>query len=209
MPELWSDINQALQATINNLQTVSDNAQQACTKLTKEKQKPSKVGLHPNQDTPRNILNKLGWRDPGSLFPDSLPSLTPPWVKSSSQWDSSSSTLYQASGNEGHVPTTVWDVFESSILILLVVYSFILSKYKRFSYQNGTLIGRMEPKIAEEFTVKLMEPYWDTGNKAYKNPGLHRLEKEFRDLQSWLSDLSCAWLLSLSKRSSLRLDMAR
>ncbi|KAK8093321.1 hypothetical protein PG997_000006 [Apiospora hydei] len=97
-----------------------------------------------------------------------------------------------------------WPIHDLEVVVRLVVFSYILSKYKAFSYYNGSPNGKLEPQVADELTMQLVQPHW--GNHC-KRPGLRRIENEFREMQIWLSDMSCEWLQSLARGSSIRPSM--
>ena len=97
-----------------------------------------------------------------------------------------------------------WNPMDFYTLTRFVVFCYVLSKYKAFSIVNDAVGARTAPEVAAEVSYSFMRPY--TGKK--KVPGKpQRILRELRELQSWLSELSCAWQKSLAQRSILRVDM--
>ncbi len=89
----------------------------------------------------------------------------------------------------------VWDILNPWVMFRFVVYGYTLSRYKRFKYAGQKLVGQLDPREAEARTKQLKCAIMDTSCGRYKRPGMNRLEKEFRDIKSWLSKLSNDWLL--------------
>ncbi|ROW17293.1 hypothetical protein VPNG_01289 [Cytospora leucostoma] len=97
-----------------------------------------------------------------------------------------------------------WDPMSVYTLTRFVVFCYVLSKYKAFSIVNDTVGARTAPEDAAEVSYSFIRPY--TGKK--KVPGKpQRILRELRELQSWMSDLSCAWQKSLAQRSVQNGDM--
>lgn len=97
-----------------------------------------------------------------------------------------------------------WDPLSFHNLTRFAVFCYVLSKYKAFSIVNDTVGARTAPEDAAEVSYSFIRPY--TGKK--KVPGKpQRILRELRELQSWLSDLSCAWQKSLAQRSIQSVDM--
>ncbi|GME64801.1 uncharacterized protein BDR25DRAFT_386983 [Neofusicoccum parvum] len=91
-------------------------------------------------------------------------------------------------------------------LARFVIFCYVLSKYKAFSILNGTVGARVAPGDAAEVSYSFIRPYTD----KKKVPGKpQRTLRELSQLQSWLSDLSCAWQRSLAHRSIQPVDMQR
>ncbi len=202
----WKTVEIWLDETIIRLEGVITQARTACARLTKDKVKPSQLGLNPKQETPRKILLLLGWPEPEQSFRLSTIDAKRGDVFEPSTSGSSSSSLQDEKGTEVYHSRAVWDVLDSAILARFIIYTYILSKYKAFSIYNGSPNGSLQPQAADDFTHHLMETCWKLDGKR---PGLRRLDNEFRDLQVWLSELSCAWLQSLAERSDIPCDMSR
>lgn len=205
-PSAWKTVEVWLDETTANLARVVTQARTTCASLSKDKVKPTQLGLNPKQETPRKILLLLGWPQPEQSFRFSTANAkrVDPFEPSAS--GSSSSSLQDEKGRGPYHNRAVWDVLDSAILARFIIYTYILSKYKAFSFYNGSPNGALQPQAADDFTHKLMEGSWKLDGKR---PGLRRLDNEFRDLQIWLSELSCAWLQSLAERSDMRCDMSR
>ncbi|KAH6853952.1 hypothetical protein B0I37DRAFT_401031 [Chaetomium sp. MPI-CAGE-AT-0009] len=206
-PGAWQAVETWLNETIARLEAVVTQARAACVKLTKDKVKPSQLGFNQKQETPRKVLTQLGWSEPEQSFSFMVKEekMFPVFEPLTSA--SSSSTLQI--DNSTNEDQTSWQMLNSLIFARFVVYAYVLSKYKAFSFYNGSPNGSLQPQAADSFTRELMENSWDNGSASGKKSGLRRLENEFRDLQVWLSELSCAWLQSLAKRSDLGCDMSR
>ncbi|KAL1616952.1 hypothetical protein SLS56_011219 [Neofusicoccum ribis] len=102
--------------------------------------------------------------------------------------------------------TTSWDPLSIHTLARFVIFCYVLSKYKAFSILNGTVGARVAPGDAAEVSYSFIRPYTD----KKKVPGKpQRTLRELSQLQSWLSDLSCAWQRSLAHRSIQPVDMQR
>lgn len=99
---------------------------------------------------------------------------------------------------------TQWDPLNLHTLARFVVFSYVLSKYKRFSILNGTVGARLAPEAAADTSHTFVSPYQNSKKKPGKP---QRILREFVELQSWLSRSSCAWQRSLARRSSQGKDM--
>ncbi|KAF7562117.1 hypothetical protein G7046_g2024 [Stylonectria norvegica] len=202
--ERWQELDEFFDDLLGKLQDLSGSAQTACAKLTKDKVKPGKVGFHANQETPRNVLSRLGWvelSDKCSRYPMDSKRIEPGKEKPAS---SSDEPQDETTGR-----AITWDILRFSILCRLIIYSYILSKYKSFLYHHDKLIGRMDPPKADKLTEQLMVDHCDMSYSAYKHPGPKRLEREFSDIQCWMSELSSAWLVSLASRFSVQSSLPR
>ena len=105
--------------------------------------------------------------------------------------------------------STEWRVGNPSTLVRFLVYSYILSKYKRFSRLERTVSARVCPELAMQVGERLIEPYLDHENKEYRHTSISRYISEFATYQAWLSDLSCSWLYSLATASISGPSLAR
>lgn len=102
--------------------------------------------------------------------------------------------------------TCTWDPLSFDTLTRFVVYCYVLSKYKAFSIANNTVSARTAPEVAANVSNSFLGP----SNRKKKGPEKpQRILRELRDLQSWLSELSCAWQKSLAQRSNHSVDMER
>lgn len=206
-PGTWQAVETWLDEIIARLEAVIAQARTACVKLTKDKVKPSVLGFNQKQETPRKVLVQLGWSEPEQTF--SFATKTEKAGQAFEPLTSASSSTTLQVDNSTDQDRTSWQILNSVILSRFVVYAYVLSKYKAFSFYNGSPNGSLQPQTADSFTRELMENSWDSGVASVKRSGMRRLENEFRDLQVWLSELSCSWLQSLAKRSDLGCDMSR
>ncbi|KAK7413975.1 hypothetical protein QQX98_007158 [Neonectria punicea] len=219
----WQDFERSVENLAQRLQEVSARAQEACARLTKEKVKPGKIGFHANQETPRNLLVKLGWTgqvqrsvpwnhaNAVGLNPENSKSLASGLSSETSSFSdkNSSSSSDEDPKEDVRAQNPTWNVLHFSTFARFVIYSFILSRHKSFSYHKEILIGRLDLPEVDKVTKELMKPYWDTQYSAYKHPGPKRLDREFSDIQSWLSKLSCEWLSSLVDRLAVPTGVSR
>lgn len=104
---------------------------------------------------------------------------------------------------------TQWDLLDTKSVVRFLVFSYILSKYKTFFCMKDIVGARLYPEGAFTYGYALMAEYWDFKNVEYKKAKLERVSLEFRALQTWLSDYSCAWLQSLAMRFSPAGNMSR
>lgn len=100
--------------------------------------------------------------------------------------------------------TYTWNPLSFGTLTRFVVYCYVLSKYKAFSIANNTVSARTAPEVAANVSNNFLGPC-TRKKKGPEKP--QRILRELRDLQSWLSELSCAWQNSLAQRSDQSVDM--
>lgn len=104
---------------------------------------------------------------------------------------------------------TRWDLHDGNIVLRFVIYSYILSKYKIFFCLKSNVGARLFPEAAVKYQYELMTGYWNYDNVEFRKAKLDRNGAELRALQSWMSDLSCAWLQSCAARHPLSGPMTR
>lgn len=104
---------------------------------------------------------------------------------------------------------TRWDLHDGNIIIRFVIYSYILSKYKMFFCLKSNVGARLFPEAAVKYQYELMTGYWNYNNVEFRKAKLDRNGAELRALQSWMSDLSCAWLQACAARHPLSTPMTR
>lgn len=104
---------------------------------------------------------------------------------------------------------TRWDLHDGDIMLRFVVYSYILSKYKMFFCLKSNVGARLFPEAAVKYQYELMTGHWNYDNVEFRKAKLDRNGAELRALQSWMSDLSCAWLQSCAERHPLSGPMTR
>ncbi len=150
----WKTVEIWLDETIARLEGVTTQARTACARLTKDKVKPSQLGINPKQETPRKILLLLGWSEPEQSISFSTFDTKRVDVCEQSTSGSSSSSLQGEKGTEVYQNRAVWDVLSSAILARFITYAYILSKYKAFSIYNGSPNGSLQPQAADDFTHK-------------------------------------------------------
>lgn len=104
---------------------------------------------------------------------------------------------------------TNWNLHDGNIMLRFVIYSYILSKYKMFFCLKSNVGARLFPEAAVKYQYELMTGYWNYDNVEFRKAKLDRNGAELRALQSWMSDLSCAWLQSCAARHPLSNPMTR
>lgn len=96
-----------------------------------------------------------------------------------------------------------WDPVDTRILVRFLVYSFVLSKYKTFRQFKHTVGGRLHPETAISEGDFMVHDVWEKSVRDYKYSNApRRINQEFRALQTWISELSCAWLCHIAKEST-------
>lgn len=208
-PSEWID------QTIHRLRKTQEKAQQICAALTQQSARPQSVGLS-GKDLPLpKLFRTVDWeelsaesstsyslQDMGgrrSFEGDSSKSVS--WSSTSST--RSRSTSPSSTGSEIPLPfETRWTPDNIAVLVRLVVYSFVLSKYKSFSSVDNTVMARLCPAETAEAGYALMEGFWDFGHSDYRKARVERFSQELRALQVWIPDLSSAWLHSVAMRCS-------
>jgi hypothetical protein len=83
---------------------------------------------------------------------------------------------------------TKWDPLCFHTLARFVIFCYILSKYKSFAVLQGNISATLAVDDAAETSYSFVRPY--TKKKAGKP---QRIPREFAEMQTWLTDLSCAW----------------
>lgn len=204
--------------TIHRLRKTQEKAQQICAALTQQSARPQSVGLS-GKDLPLpKLFRAVDWEEISSAEPSNTPYLLKDVggprrsfegdSSKSVSWSSTSSTRSRSTspsstGSETPLPfETRWTPDNIKMLVRLVVYSFVLSKYKSFSSVNNTVVARLCPEDTAEAGYALMEGFWDFDHSDYRKARVERFSQELRALQVWISDLSSAWLHSVAMRCS-------
>ncbi|KAJ5739118.1 hypothetical protein N7533_011902 [Penicillium manginii] len=206
--------------TIRRLERTLTKAQHVCLALTRDGARPQTLGFGGKDLVITKGLEALEWEEislskgPSCLyennqkflrrefeclsFADSSP-LSPATP------DLSRPTTPSSAESEFGSPfKTEWDLYDNRVLLRLIIYCFVLSKYKTFSSMNNTVAARLCPEAVAEQGYTLMKEFWDYKNTDYKKARLDRVGQELRVLQVWISDLSCAWLHSIAMRCDLK-----
>jgi hypothetical protein len=216
--------------TVNNLRQLRDACRFVCSQLTQKRIKPEVLGLGKSQDTASNIVAVLGWSEfcETPMLALGLPSIHSDKADTSSE-DSDSDvgdsspiptrsasatpcTSPSVSTNDGNSDVlwpiqTEWSMKDSATMIRFIVYAFVLSKYKRFCRLDNIVGARVEPELAARYGSELIADWLNSRNGDYKSGKTARIGLEMRVMQEWLSDYSCAWIRSLSDRSSGFVDL--
>lgn len=111
---------------------------------------------------------------------------------------SASSSVSSASDTSSDPLTERWNVSDWKMVIRLLVYSHILSKYKQLMASNGEYRESLRSEQAINVAKNL--PMGDFG-KQFVQPNRRAVEEEFLSLQRHLSDLSCHWLEATARKS--------
>ncbi|ORX94547.1 hypothetical protein BCR34DRAFT_499185 [Clohesyomyces aquaticus] len=205
VPDTWNTIRGCIDTYTTKLLIVHENAKMACVKLVRDKAHPNKIGLATTEDTPENMLRVLGW-DVGSESPSWAARAKISIELGMSDSTPRSRTNIQEFIQQDAVLSTAWDPLSIHNLTRFVIFCYVLSKYKVFAIIHGTIGARLAPEDAAEVSYSFIRPYTD----KKKRPGKpQRTLRELAELQSWLSDMSCAWLRSLALRARYSEDMER
>ncbi|EKG19766.1 hypothetical protein MPH_02912 [Macrophomina phaseolina MS6] len=100
-------------------------------------------------------------------------------------------------------PGAAWNPFDVRIITRFLVYSYVLSKYKSFRRFKHVVGARLYPEAAIGYGDGLVEEVIDKKTPDYKHSkATRRVEVEFAALQTWVSELSCAWLQATATHSN-------
>ncbi|KAI9723331.1 MAG: hypothetical protein M1812_001214 [Candelaria pacifica] len=111
--------------------------------------------------------------------------------------------------NNGLLATT-WDLHDSRMLVRYLVFTYILSKYKRFCRLHGVVGARIDLDAPGNYAFEMVRNDVDLSNIHYKHPKIPgRTVLEIRNLQAWVSDLSCAWLQALASPAVTQSGLGR
>lgn len=104
---------------------------------------------------------------------------------------------------EGTDPGAVWDALDAKMVARFLVFCFTLSKYKTFGRFAAGVGGRLCPEEAIRVGDAMVADVWNRVTPDYKySKATRRVSLEFAALQTWLSELSCAWLCRTAKYSA-------
>lgn len=211
-PERFQAFCASLARTIELLKDLETRARNAHTSLTGRGKQPEDVALRQKKDTPRNILKNLGWTeisgansstDTIGANPNSSNSGIYVKGQDSSGFCHAARPLVKKGdgmGGDAAQSNPSWNILDPSVMLRFIVYSYTLSRYKKFKYTGDRLVGLVDPNEAESRLEKLECASTNTPCGRYKRPGVNRLEKEFRDIKSWLSKLSTDWISRTATR---------
>lgn len=212
-----------IQSTICRLDEFIANAQNFCQKLLKLDWNKAPIenlgslGVSKHGMTMEEVIEKLGWTGLGSLpvvgrpLSNTSTSTTPlgsplenisEKPSSSSSSNASSNSFANTLNTRNHhdldqpdATSDLWDPWNWRQTVQFLVYSYVLSKYKRFVVRAQVYGANIDPKIAFQVSHALMDGKFD---HPYQHLKIKSIEEEFRVLQSYLSDLSCSWLKSIA-----------
>jgi hypothetical protein len=119
---------------------------------------------------------------------------------------SGSNTRIQACIEPTVLLATKWDPLCFHTLARFIVFCYILSKYKSFTILQGNVGATLAVDDAAETSYSFVRPYTN-GKKKAGRP--QRILRVFAEMQTWLTDLSCAWQRSLALRSKQAPDIER
>ncbi|CAI7676488.1 unnamed protein product [Penicillium manginii] len=181
-----------LSAMAVHFRRIRKAAEITCFQLTQHRANPVVVGFSAKQDTLDNIINALCSLKLDGADVDKTKSIStgPTFNRSFLHPLRFFDSLEQ--------PVTSVLPSEPSHLIRFIIYSYVLSKYKRFIMTKSGLGCRLDPKLACEEGLRLIKPYWNIQNKDYRDATPKPIVEEFNALQAWLSQFGCTWLRSLS-----------
>lgn len=196
-PTAWELVDDWLVETITQLKAVIVQARAAHRKPNRNKAESSHSRWHRHPIVPQEVLGRLGWVEPEQSFGFAAEDGRGPLVSGAS----SSSFEKERASAKPHRDQPVWDVFDSTVLSRFAIYAYVLSKYKTASSDGSPLHTSLDHQAVNDFTQGLIS---DSGEVHVRQLDTGRIEIEFRVLQAWLSELSCAWLQSLARRSRVR-----
>lgn len=111
---------------------------------------------------------------------------------------------------EGADPGTAWDALDAKMAARFLVFCFTLSKYKTFGRFAAGVGGRLCPEEAIRAGDAMVADVWNRVTPDYKySKATRRVSLEFAALQTWMSELSCAWLCRTAKYSAASPTMER
>ncbi|GCB19386.1 hypothetical protein AAWM_02271 [Aspergillus awamori] len=94
-------------------------------------------------------------------------------------------------------------------MVRFLVFTFILSKYKRFCCNENGITARQRMDIASGYEQDLAALYCNIGNQNFNFTSHHGLREEFKRIAIWVSDLSCSWILYQSINCFPNSDLTR
>ncbi|TQV92663.1 hypothetical protein IF1G_08587 [Cordyceps javanica] len=117
--------------------------------------------------------------------------------------DKATPSSYMSPLLEGPDPAAAWDALDPKMAVRFLVYCFTLSKYKTFGRFAGGVGGRLYPEEAIRVGDAMVADVWNRATPDYKySKAARRVILEFGALQTWISELSCAWLCRTAKFSA-------
>ncbi|OAA34529.1 hypothetical protein BBO_09182 [Beauveria brongniartii RCEF 3172] len=119
------------------------------------------------------------------------------------QANATSPKSYMSPLLEGPDPAAAWDALDAKMAVRFLVFCFTLSKYKTFGRFAGGVGGRLYPEEAIRIGDAMVADVWNRATPDYKySKATRRVILEFGALQTWISELSCAWLCHTAKYSA-------
>ncbi|KAM0666014.1 hypothetical protein ACQRIT_007236 [Beauveria bassiana] len=119
------------------------------------------------------------------------------------QVNATSPKSYMSPLLEGPDPAASWDALDAKMAVRFLVFCFTLSKYKTFGRFAGGVGGRLYPEEAIRIGDAMVADVWNRATPDYKySKATRRVILEFGALQTWMSELSCAWLCHTAKYSA-------
>ncbi|KAJ3494436.1 hypothetical protein NLG97_g4081 [Lecanicillium saksenae] len=185
-----------LRDAISQLSVIRANAELLCSELTKNHKDPVAINLGSKRDYPEQIVTRLLGCQDASKFASAtlcLPYIIHRLTISLARGKQPFATHCRCSDE------AVWEPQDPKMLIRLLVYCYVLSKYKNFSVTSDGGRCRLSAELAAKESQRLAAPYWDQRNDDYTVPKSARVLGELTALQCWLSKLSCDWLRRLSR----------
>ncbi|PQK11429.1 hypothetical protein BB8028_0003g00550 [Beauveria bassiana] len=123
--------------------------------------------------------------------------------KDKKQANATSPKSYMSPLLEGPDPAAAWDALDAKMAVRFLVFCFTLSKYKTFGRFAGGVGGRLYPEEAIRIGDAMVADVWNRATPDYKySKATRRVILEFGALQTWMSELSCAWLCHTAKYSA-------
>ncbi|KAJ5787473.1 hypothetical protein N7457_002463 [Penicillium paradoxum] len=155
----------------DELRSLVTRARTMCRVLTAERFRFKNVGLHPTGISRCGLLEKLGWKEPGL----------------------EGQTKFVGAENE-------WNPDNLLQVTRLLIYCHVLSKYKRFQRRQHIIGAELDFSLPIQRAAQLMGSDYNLNNKDFWHwTQPKRVEHDFTCMQIWISQMSCAWLKSLTQ----------
>ncbi|KAL1956724.1 hypothetical protein VTO42DRAFT_6874 [Malbranchea cinnamomea] len=189
-------------------------ARTTCRKLTRKGESLEKVGLAKSGESRQTLLEKLGWIEPPGgtekhrpheelkvsachRYPTEVRLVSPVYIQGPGNVkDNSVVTKETTSGS----PES-WNPASFPQAIRLIVFSYVLSKYKRFCRRSHIVRAELNPKLPLPVRDRLISEEYDLMNRNFLlMAGPKRFEQDIASMQNWLGELSSSRLKELASR---------
>jgi hypothetical protein len=147
------------------------------------------------------LERRMSWSDNDKSLLIRTPGLSSSSSTSASE-DSSSKSWGSIMPTDSSFDTNPsWDPSNLFQVARFLVYTFTLSKYKKFCRQGKSFGMRLDLEGILFQGLDLTKYQWNVSNKDYQVGKKQGTKYEVRRLQAWLCQLTCSWVCSLAERS--------